>query len=107
MRSGRDEVIWLPPNGAAIGIIEEYRIEPKQVRLEPGDTLLLYTDGITEAINAESMEFGHERLSNLALKYSSLPAGEVVSMLRQEVAEYTANLPAMDDITLVVCKVAG
>jgi sigma-B regulation protein RsbU (phosphoserine phosphatase) len=107
MRAGGGEIIWLPPNGAAIGIIEEYRIEPKQVRLEPGDTLLLYTDGITEAINAEQMEFGHERLGDLALKYSALAAGEVVSMLRQEVAEYTANLPAMDDITLVVCKVAG
>jgi len=105
-RAGSSEVIWLPPNGAAIGIIEEYRIEPRQVRLEPGDTLLLYTDGITEAINAEYLEFGHERLSDLALKYSGLAAGEMVSMLRQDVAEYTANLPTMDDITLVVCKVA-
>ena len=105
VRQGSNEVNWLPPNGAAIGIIEDYRIEPSQVHLGPGDALVLYTDGITEAINAQRKEFGHERLGELVLKHANLPAGEIISMLRQELAEYTDSLPPVDDITMVVCKV--
>lgn len=105
VRQGSHEVTWLPPNGAAIGIIEDYKIEPKQVYLATGDTLVLYTDGITEAINTQRQEFGHERLGELALKYANLPAGDIISMLRQELAEYTDSVPPVDDITMVVCKV--
>jgi RNA polymerase-binding transcription factor DksA len=105
VRSGSHEVTWLPPNGAAIGIIEDYKIEPSQVQLGPGDVLVLYTDGITEAIDAYSKEFGHERLGELALKYADSPIGEIISMLRQELAEFTDSRPPVDDITLVVCKV--
>lgn len=107
VRQGSDEITWLPPNGAAIGIIEEYKIEPNQVHLGPGDTLVLYTDGITEAIDAQRKEFGHEHLGELALKHSNLPVGEIISMLRQELAEFTDNRPPVDDITLVVCKITS
>jgi phosphoserine phosphatase RsbU/P len=105
IRRGSHEVTWLQPNGAAIGIIEEYRIEPNVVHLGQGDALVLYTDGITEAINSNRKAFGNERLGELALKHSSLPAAEVISMLRQDLSEYTESSPLVDDITMVVCTV--
>jgi sigma-B regulation protein RsbU (phosphoserine phosphatase) len=107
VRRGNDEVTWLQPNGAAIGIIEDYKIVPGQAHLGPGDVLLLYTDGITEALNARHKEFGLDRLGELALKYADLPAGEIVSALRQELTEFTDGRPLADDITMVVCKVTG
>lgn len=107
VRQGSDQVAWLAPNGAAIGIIEDYKINPGQVQLGSGDTLLLYTDGIPEAINAGSKQFGNQRLGDLAVKYSALPAAGIISSLRQELAQFTENRPLVDDITLVACKVTN
>ena len=73
--------------------------------MAPGDALVLYTDGIPEAINASNKEFGSERLGEMAVKYAGLPAGEIISSMRQELAQFTANRPLLDDITLVACKV--
>jgi sigma-B regulation protein RsbU (phosphoserine phosphatase) len=107
VRQGSDQVTWLSPNGAAIGIIEDYRITPCQVQLARGDTLILYTDGIPEAINAQRKEFGNQRLGELAVRYAGLPAGEIISLLRQELAQFINNHPLMDDITMVAYKVTA
>lgn len=107
VRHGMNEITWLEPNGAAIGIVEDYKITPGQAHLGPGDVLLLYTDGITEAIDARRKEFGHQRLGNLALRCADLPVAEVISTLRQELSAYTDSRPPADDITIVVCKVTG
>ena len=107
VRRGRNEVTWLQPNGAAIGIIEEYKIAPGLVQLHPGDVLIFYTDGVTESTNAQREEFGYDRLGQLVLESADLPAGEIIASLRQGMAEFTENRPPVDDITIVVCKVAG
>lgn len=107
VRRGCKDVTWLQPTGAAIGIIEDYKIVPGFAQLDPGDVLIFYTDGVTESNNARREEFGHERLGQLALKSADLPAGEIVASLRQGLADFTENLPPVDDITIVVCKVAG
>lgn len=106
VRRARGEVNWLRPNAAAIGIVEDYNIEPGQVRLEPDDVLVLYTDGLTEAIDAGKQEFGHARLADLLLQYAGLSAADMVAMLRQELSNYTGGRPPADDTTIVVFKVA-
>jgi sigma-B regulation protein RsbU (phosphoserine phosphatase) len=107
VRRGCHDVTWLQPNGAAIGIIEEYKIVPGFVQLDPGDVLIFYTDGVTESDNAQREEFGHDRLGQLALQSVDLSAGEIVASLRQGLTDFTENRPPMDDITIVVCKVTG
>lgn len=105
VRRNSSQVAWLAPNGPAIGIVEDYRIEPGQVQLAPGDTLVLYTDGIPEAINANRKEFGSERIGQMAVRYAHLSAGEIITKVRGELAQFTANHPILDDITLVAFKV--
>jgi phosphoserine phosphatase RsbU/P len=107
VRRGTHEVLWLHPNGAAIGILEEYKITPGQVHLDPGDVLVLYTDGVSESNNAQRQEFGHERLGTLALENAHLPTGEIIATLRQAISDFTESRPPADDITIVACKVAG
>ena len=105
VRRSRAEVTWLRPNGAAIGIVEDYKISPELEQLQPGDVLVLYTDGLTEAINTGGEGFGYERLGTLLLQYASLSAADMIAMLRQELNNYTDGRPPVDDITIVVCKV--
>lgn len=94
--------------GLALGIgktetfaktIEEY-----EIKLEPGSVLLLYTDGIPEAMNANNDEFTDEKLQEVFYQNSTLPAKEVVENIIAAVREHVGNLPMADDLTLVVVK---
>src|SRR5215207_7560892 len=61
-RRSTKETAWLKPTGAAIGLLEDYRVHEESVKLEEGDILLLYTDGVIEALNPQGNEqFGYDR----------------------------------------------
>jgi sigma-B regulation protein RsbU (phosphoserine phosphatase) len=74
--------------------------------LQPGDTLLLYTDGVTEAANARYELFGPDRLATLAGQGAGLPARDLIQVVRQELTDFTEGKPLDDDTTIVVCKLA-
>jgi sigma-B regulation protein RsbU (phosphoserine phosphatase) len=96
---------WLMPTGAAIGLVEEYHVSSDKLDLTPGDTLLFYTDGLTEAVNERIEEFGDERLEKLVTLNHDLPAKDLVWALRQTLQEYTGGRPLADDTTIVACKI--
>lgn len=94
----------LSKTGIPLGIFEDARWESRQVSLQPGDVLTMFTDGIPEASGPESAAFGDERLQ-AALKASfGLPAGQVQQGLLQAVSEFTQGAPQSDDITLLVVR---
>jgi sigma-B regulation protein RsbU (phosphoserine phosphatase) len=95
---------WLQPTGAAIGLIEEAQFRMETVTLSPGDILLLYTDGVTEAINRREEEFGRERLAEFARQSSHLPARDLVGEVRRLLQEFTDGQPLADDTTIIACK---
>jgi sigma-B regulation protein RsbU (phosphoserine phosphatase) len=97
----------LQPTGAAIGLIEEFQISTETVELAHGDILLLYTDGVTEAINAAEDQFGRDRLAALVRQGADLSAKEVVQTLRQGLQEFTNGQPLADDTTILVAKMNG
>ena len=74
--------------------------------LENGDLLLLYTDGVTEALNLQNQEFGRERLTELSRQVNTLPVKEIVQEIRQALEEFSEGKPLADDTTLVVCRIA-
>lgn len=103
---GQESISWLSPTGAAIGLIEEFQITTETMPLAPGDTLLFYTDGVTEAIDQQEEEFGQDRIVELIRREAALPARDLVRALRQGLQEFTADQPLADDTTIIVGKIA-
>jgi sigma-B regulation protein RsbU (phosphoserine phosphatase) len=87
-----------------LGIEESETFEEATVQLEPGDTLLLYTDGITEARDTEGNMFEQERLARMLDEINSRPA-ELITQLRQAVRAHEQGQAAKDDQTLVAARV--
>jgi serine phosphatase RsbU (regulator of sigma subunit)/putative methionine-R-sulfoxide reductase with GAF domain len=94
----------LTGGGVVLGVVPDISLEDREVRLEPGDALVLYTDGITEAMNADEEEFGLDRLQAVALDSRHLSAPEIVRAIREGVASFVGQTPQSDDLTLVVIK---
>lgn len=107
-RGNTGEVESLKPPGLAIGIDEgdvfERVTKDCPLHMETGDCLLLYTDGVCEAVNKEDEEFGMSRLENEFLKSAPMGAEVVVSSIRQAVAAFAGDLPQMDDITVIAIE---
>jgi sigma-B regulation protein RsbU (phosphoserine phosphatase) len=106
-RRAGGRVDWLQPTGAAIGLVEDYKIHADEITLQPGDVVLLYTDGVTEAANPSQEQFGRERLAQLVAENAALPARDLVAALRQGLADFIAGEPLADDVTILACKVPG
>jgi len=87
-----------------LGMFPETRYHQHHLRLRPGDVLVLYTDGVTEASNPEGVEFGRERLAEAVKQNYERPARELIASLEMAVLEWTANAGATDDVTFFVIK---
>ncbi|HVP45490.1 MAG TPA: SpoIIE family protein phosphatase [Bryobacteraceae bacterium] len=98
------EIERLEAGGAVLGVFPEWPYEQGEVSLAPGDRLLLFTDGITEASNARDEEFGEERLAQLASALRDRGAHELKNRILQAVSIFTGGR-AQDDATLVIVAV--
>jgi phosphoserine phosphatase RsbU/P len=78
---------------------------PEEIKLEKDDILLMYTDGISEAMNKNDEEFSEERLEKLLLSISDNSAEQILKTISQEVHKFTAGNPQSDDLTMIVLKV--
>ena len=91
----------LQHGGAVLGVLPEWKYENSNVPLNPGDRLLLFTDGITEAALPGGEEFGDRRLVEAAQKYVNRSIGEMKSLLLTEVKQF-CDSELQDDATLIV-----
>ena len=106
LRRGASTFEPLRPCGPPLGIMDDISYKPRSITLAPGDMLLLYTDGVTEAENAQSAQFGEERLEQAILDVRDQPARRVVEHVIERVTEFADGAPQSDDITCVavVCN---
>jgi sigma-B regulation protein RsbU (phosphoserine phosphatase) len=74
------------------------------IRFEKGQVLVIYTDGITEAANAQDEEFGQERFAKSVLAGIELPAKKLIDHIRKDVADFTERKFLDDDGTLFIVK---
>jgi serine phosphatase RsbU (regulator of sigma subunit) len=89
------------PQGAVLGVMENAPYESRRHVLSKGDLLLLYTDGVTEAINPQHQLFSHKRLQSCLAPNSKRPVAEVVADIRRSIADYAQGQPQSDDITML------
>jgi len=95
----------LGKTGPALGLVDSARYGTGETApLRPGDILLLYTDGLPEAMNPEKELFGLERVKNLLAGLQERPAQEIGNQLVRAVTEFTKRETFEDDLTLVVAK---
>ena len=96
------------PEGTALGLLDlplfESLLKEQRVEIEPGDTLLLYTDGITEAVDEEDEEFGWERLELAVASCAGKSPKEMVDCVIGEVAKFVGDAPQHDDMTLIAVR---
>jgi PAS domain S-box-containing protein len=91
-----------------LGFLPEHTFECSEpITLEPGDILALLTDGITDAERPDQIPFGVERALEFIRAHRGESAHDIVAGLYNAVRDYSDGLPQIDDITAVICKVAG
>ncbi|MCL7454140.1 MAG: GAF domain-containing protein [Anaerolineae bacterium] len=107
VQAAKGDVQELRVPGMALGILEQVEFEQHRARLEPGDSLILYTDGITEASNEQREMFGRGRLAETVRQFRHESADGLLSAIDKAVAEHVGDFPQSDDFTLVIARRKG
>ncbi len=87
-----------------VGVIEDAEFHDKQIQLEQGDTLLLFTDGVTEAMNSQLEEFGEQRLLETIQETTSDNCQDLINTIKKSVSTFAGQTEQSDDITLLALK---
>jgi sigma-B regulation protein RsbU (phosphoserine phosphatase) len=99
-----DEVRPLRAQGIVLGIVPQPQFEQLSLTMRPGDVLLLYTDGVTEAMNAQRELFGDDRLAAVLRANHRRGPQEILDAVLAEVTAFAGGQSQADDITMVVIK---
>jgi sigma-B regulation protein RsbU (phosphoserine phosphatase) len=94
----------LTGRGTVLGIFEEVELEEREVDILPGDFLVFYTDGLTEAMDAKHQLFGEERLQTVICQHANADPLQIISAIVEAVQTFTGGAPPSDDLTLFVLK---
>lgn len=106
-RRANSSILWLKPTAPAIGLAEDFSPRMEAIGFSEGDSLLLYTDGVTEVLNGNNQQFGQERLGALVQEHADKPAQDLLQAVRQAVSAYGENRRLADDVTMVAMKISG
>jgi sigma-B regulation protein RsbU (phosphoserine phosphatase) len=82
-------------------------MDEKTIDIDQGDLLVLYTDGVTEAVNKQEAQFGEEHLIKLIQKNHNLQVEDLKNKIIDEVYDFASGTPQADDITLLVLRRNG
>jgi len=94
----------LGSGGLPLGIMSGFGYQLGKTQLQPGDVLVLYSDGVSEANNPSGDEFGIERLCEVIQKHLDKPANRMRDRIEDALSKFADNTPAGDDITFVIVK---
>jgi sigma-B regulation protein RsbU (phosphoserine phosphatase) len=105
VRRGATVCEHLDAEGLILGVKLEVEFEEKSVVLQPGDLVLFYTDGVTEAENPGKELFGVDRLCRLLMEVCTDPPQVIIDAVLREVTSFTGSTALQDDISMIVLKV--
>ncbi|MCP3890528.1 MAG: SpoIIE family protein phosphatase, partial [Desulfobulbaceae bacterium] len=107
MAKGKD-VQWIPPlNELVAGIMEDTQYTTKSMTMFPGDTLFIYTDGVTEAMNRKQELYSDERLVELMNHCQGKSAKQMIGSVEGDLKEFTGGAEQSDDITMLAMQYLG
>ncbi|MEG0398522.1 MAG: SpoIIE family protein phosphatase, partial [Cetobacterium sp.] len=90
--------------GVAIGFLKGYKYRQGELKLNKGDIVLYYTDGITESENAKKELFGLEKLKEVVLRNKNKKAEEIKIAILEEINSFRGEYEQVDDLTFVILK---
>ncbi|MFC1555824.1 PP2C family protein-serine/threonine phosphatase [candidate division KSB1 bacterium] len=95
---------YLKSGGPVLGFMSGLEYLQETVRMQPGDTIVVYSDGITEAMDTNDDEFGEDRLVQIVSDNKDISANELIEKIISDVRIHALNVPQSDDITIVIIK---
>ena len=101
----RGEILKLRVEGVPLGLLDAREYEEFPFQAEPGDTLVLYSDGITDHLNAAGTEFGRGRLAQVVRSHCDKTSGELTTTIFRDLDKFSTT--AFDDQTVFVMKVSA
>lgn len=104
MLAGGNGQVLLETGGPVLGVVPGYPYQLGDVEFGPGQTLLVYTDGFSEAMNRRLEEFTDERLRSSAEASAELPPERLLDVLLDEVNEFCGDVPQTDDMTIMAVQ---
>lgn len=96
--------VRMPTGGIVVSIMEHFPFEEATVHMQPGDTVVVYSDGIPEAMNAEKELFGEERLTEVLVKNHHMPPIDLIDTIISAAKSFAGRTPQSDDMTIIVVK---
>ncbi len=94
---------WLQPTAPVVGLFDQWSCTIAELEIRKGDTLVLYTDGVTDAMDDDGNFFGEERLVELVMRNTRASAGALLEILIDEVTRFSGKVQE-DDLTLVIAR---
>jgi sigma-B regulation protein RsbU (phosphoserine phosphatase) len=98
------ETVRLDIGGLVLGALEDFSFEESTIQFMPGDLLVIFSDGISEATNSSDDMYGEERLERFVVENRDRSPADIIEAILDEVREYAELTPQSDDMTIVVLK---
>jgi sigma-B regulation protein RsbU (phosphoserine phosphatase) len=103
-RNAAGEVRRLPGRGIALGVVQQAEIDEEEIEIAPGDLVVFYTDGVTEAMDGQRRQFGDQELRDVISSHAPRGAQAVLDAVVAAVAAHRGDSPQSDDLTLFVLR---
>jgi serine phosphatase RsbU (regulator of sigma subunit) len=98
---------WLDAGGCVLGILPMIKYDDARSRLDPGDVLVIFSDGVTDAMNPQGDEFGETRLAEVVTGHRAESSAAILEAVNQAIADWAAGTPLPDDLTLLIARRTG
>ncbi len=100
---GRMEI--LSTGGLLFGVVEDTQYEEGEIQLNSGDMIMMYTDGVSEAMNSTDEEFGEKKLADISVDNMTMPLDELLALIEKEVSIFHGSDEYADDFTLLAARI--
>jgi phosphoserine phosphatase RsbU/P len=98
---------WLEAGGCPLGIMAAMKYDEARNQLGPGDVLVVFSDGVTDANDPQEKEFGEERLATAVRDHRTESSAAILEAVNRAIADWTQGTPLPDDLTLLIARRAG